>query len=45
MSSGFNGINQFGNLTTQNGVKLKFEDFDKDGDGKISAEEYKQVLE
>lgn len=45
MSSGFNGINQFGNLTTQNGVKLKFEDFDKDGDGKISAEEYNQVLE
>lgn len=45
MSSGFNGINQFGNLTIQNGIKLKFTDFDKDGDGQISSEEYNKVLE
>lgn len=41
--SGFNGINQFGNLTI-NGKKLNFEDFDKNGDGKISQEEYNSLL-
>ena len=42
--SGFDGINSFGSLTTQNGVKLKFKDFDADGDGKITKEEYDKVL-
>ncbi len=42
--SGFDGINSFGSLTTQNGVKLKFKDFDANGDGKITKEEYDKVL-
>ena len=42
--SGFSGINQFGSLTTQSGQKLTFKDFDKDGDGKITQEEYDTVM-
>ena len=42
--SGFNGINQFGSLTTQNGVRLNFKDFDKDNDGKITQQEFESVL-
>lgn len=42
--SGFNGINQFGSLTTQSGQRLTFKDFDKDGDGKITQEEYDTVM-
>lgn len=38
------GINLFGSLTTQTGQRLSFEDFDKDGDGVISQEEYNAVL-
>ena len=34
--SGFQGINNFGSLTTSNGQRLTFKDFDKDGDGKIT---------
>lgn len=41
--NGFSGINQFGNLTV-NGQKIRFEDFDKDKDGKISQEEYDSVM-
>ena len=41
--SGFSGINQFGSLTTQSGQRLTFKDFDKDGDGKITQEEYDTV--
>ena len=34
--SGFNGINQFGSLTLQNGQRLSFKDIkDVDGDGKM----------
>ena len=42
--SGFSGINQFGSLTTQSGQRLTFKDFDKDGDGKITQEEYDTVM-
>ena len=42
--SGFSGINQFGSLTTQSGQRLPFKDFDKDGDGKITQEEYDTVM-
>ena len=42
--SGFNGINQLGSLTTQSGQRLTFKDFDKDGDGKITQEEYDTVM-
>lgn len=38
------GINQFGSLTTKTGKVLKFENFDKDNDGKITEEEYNSVL-
>ena len=41
---GFSGINQFGSLTTQSGQRLTFKDFDKDGDGKITQEEYDTVM-
>ena len=44
MSSGFSGINNFGNLTTQSGQKLTFEDFDKNKDGEVSKAEYEEVL-
>lgn len=37
-------INQFGSLTTQNGQKLTFKDFDKDGNGEITKNEYEEVL-
>lgn len=40
-----NGVNQFGSLTTKTGQVLNFEDFDKNGDGKISEQEYSSVLE
>ena len=40
-----NGLNIFGSLTTQNGVKLKFEDFDLNKDGKVSEQEFKSVLD
>ena len=36
---------RFGNLTTQSGQKVKFEDFDKDGDGKITEQEYNAALQ
>lgn len=43
--SGFSGINQFGNLTLQNGQRLSFNDIkDVDGDGKISEEEFNAFL-
>ena len=42
--SGFNGINNFGSLTTASGQKLTFEDFDVNSDGKVTKEEYDQVL-
>ena len=42
--SGFSGINQFGSLTTQSGQRLTFKDFDKDGDGKITQEEYDTIM-
>lgn len=42
--SGFNGINLFGSLTTQAGVKLNYEDFDKDKNGEITQEEYDAVM-
>ncbi len=37
-------IRAFGNLTTQAGQQIKFEDFDKNGDGKVSEEEYNTAL-
>ena len=37
-------INAFGSLTTSAGKKLEFKDFDKNGDGKISEEEYNSLL-
>lgn len=40
-----NGFNLFGTLTNKAGEVLKFEDFDKDGDGVISTEEFKTLLE
>ena len=39
----FNKINLFGSLTSKQGYALKFEDFDKDGDGKITEREIKKV--
>lgn len=43
--SGFTGINQFGNLTLQNGQRLSFKDIkDVDGDGKISKDEFNAFL-
>ena len=39
----FGLINQFGSLTI-NGKTLKFEDFDKNKDGKISSQEYQDLL-
>lgn len=35
---------RFGNLTTQSGQKINFENFDKDGDGKINEQEYNAAL-
>ena len=42
--SGFNGINNFGSLTTTSGQKLTFKDFDVNSDGKVTKEEYDKVL-
>ena len=42
--SGFSGINNFGSLTTTSGQKLTFKDFDVNSDGKVTKEEYDQVL-
>ena len=42
--SGFNGINNFGSLTTASGQKLTFKDFDVNSDGKVTKEEYDKVL-
>ena len=43
--SEFMGINNFGNLTLKNGTRLSFDDIkDKDGDGKISTDEFKAFL-
>ena len=42
--SGFSGINNFGSLTTASGQKLTFKDFDVNSDGKVTKEEYDQVL-
>ena len=39
------GINQFGSITTQNGTKLTFKDLDLNGDGEVTEEEFKSVLE
>ena len=36
----FNSVFQFGSLTTRNGQVLRYEDIDKDGDGKISQQEF-----
>ncbi len=41
---GFDGINQFGNLTTSSGKKLTFEDFDKNKDGEVTKAEYEEVV-
>ena len=35
---------RFGNLTTQTGQQIKFEDFDKNGDGTISEKEYEVAI-
>ena len=43
--SEISGLNVFGNLTTKNGVKLKFDDIDLNKDGKITENEFKAVLE
>lgn len=41
----FTGINNFGNLTLQNGQRLSFKDIkDVDGDGKISKDEFEAFL-
>lgn len=37
-------LNTFGSLTTRSGVKLTFQDFDKDNNGEISQQEYNSVL-
>ena len=42
--SGFNGINNFGSLTTASGQRLTFKDFDVNSDGKVTKEEYDKVL-
>lgn len=43
--SSFSGINNFGNLTLQNGQRVSFSDIkDIDGDGKISKEEFEAFL-
>ena len=42
--SGFSGINNFGSLTTASGQRLTFKDFDVNGDGKVTKEEYNKVL-
>ena len=36
----FTGIYQFGTLTAKNGQTLSYSDIDKDGDGKISQQEF-----
>ena len=41
--SEFNAITKFGSLTV-NGQKLQFKDFDKDGNGEISENEYNEAL-
>lgn len=44
----FSGINRFGSLTTQNGVKLDYktlvEKYDEDGDSKISLTEFRNAV-
>ena len=40
----FTGINAFGSLTTQNGKRLQFKDFDINNDGQISEAEFKRTL-
>lgn len=44
----FSGINRFGSLTTQNGVKLDYktlvEKYDEDGDSKISLAEFRNAV-
>jgi len=35
---------RFGSLTTQSGQKIEFKDFDKDGDGVITEQEYNAAL-
>lgn len=46
--SGFSGINKFGSLTTQNGVKVDYktlvEKYDENKDGKLSAGEFETAL-
>lgn len=37
-------INNFGSLTLKSGIRLKFEDFDRDNNGIISEDEYNAVL-
>lgn len=41
---GIDGLNNFGSLTTQNGKRLTFKDFDLNRDGQISEEEFNTVL-
>jgi hypothetical protein len=42
--SDITGLNMFGSLTTSTGKKVEFKDFDADGDGKITEEEWTQGL-
>ena len=35
---------RFGNLTTQSGQQIKFENFDKNNDGTITEEQYNAAL-
>ncbi len=46
--SGFSGINQFGSLTTQNGIRVDYkyllEKYDADGNGEISKDEFNTAI-